>query len=217
MVDYRSCLENVRKHGNAELVAVSKMHGIDSVMEAYEQGARIFGENRVQEAESKFRDRPCDMKLYIIGHLQSNKVRKAVAIADRIESVDSVPLLERIESECARIDKTIEILLEYNSSKEENKSGFLDPEDLIAAARLSLSMPHIKLRGIMTVGPLGFDEKKNAEAFSDTKHLFDRIREITDADVLSMGMSSDWKQALEYGSTEVRIGTAIFGERDYTA
>lgn len=217
MVDYRSCLENVRKHGNAELVAVSKMHGIDSVMEAYEQGARIFGENRVQEAESKFRDRPCDMKLYIIGHLQSNKVRKAVAIADRIESVDSIPLLERIESECARIDKTIEILLEYNSSKEENKSGFLDPEDLIAAARLSLSMPHIKLRGIMTVGPLGFDEKKNAEAFSDTKRLFDRIREITDADVLSMGMSSDWKQALEYGSTEVRIGTAIFGERDYTA
>ena len=119
------------KSENVVLVAVSKTRPLEDVLAAYNEGARVFGENRVQEMEAKFSsDRPEDMKVYLIGQLQSNKVKKAVALADRIESVDSIKLIDKIESECSKIGKRIEVLLEVNSSGEENKSGFRTEEEL---------------------------------------------------------------------------------------
>ena len=198
------------------LVAVSKNHTYDSVMEAYEEGARVFGENRVQEAMHKFADKKSDMKIYLIGQLQSNKVRKAVAFFDRIESVDSIALLEKINKEAERLGKIQDILFEFNSSEEENKSGFRTESEVAEAFSLSSSLKNVRALGIMTVGPLGGDREKNRKAFLRTRALFDEMRDEYPISVLSMGMSGDFEEAIECGSTEVRIGTAIFGERDYT-
>ena len=198
------------------LVAVSKNHTYDSVMEAYEEGARVFGENRVQEAMHKFADKKSDMKIYLIGQLQSNKVRKAVAFFDRIESVDSIALLEKINKEAERIGKIQDILFEFNSSEEENKSGFRTESEVAEAFSLSSSLKNVRALGIMTVGPLGGDREKNRKAFLRTRALFDEMRDEYPISVLSMGMSGDFEEAIECGSTEVRIGTAIFGERDYS-
>ena len=200
------------------LVAVSKTHPYSAVLEAYEEGARIFGENRVQELMEKFpapSERPEGMKVYLIGQLQRNKVRKAVELSDRIESVDSIPLIEKIEKEAASQDKCIEVLLELNSSGEVQKAGFHSSQELLdAAASIISSCPHIILKGLMTVGPLGFDEDRNREAFLYARKVFDAMKGLSGAiDTLSMGMSSDWRTAIGCGSTEVRIGTAIFGAR----
>lgn len=214
MVNYKSILKEVNSvSSGVELVAVSKTKPIDLILTAYKDGARIFGENRVQEISEKLRDRPSDMKVYLIGHLQTNKVKKAVSLVDRVESVDSIHLLEAIEKECSKIGKKMEILLEINSSGDDNKSGFESREELFKAVDAIQDMPHLIFKGLMTVGPLGFDKEKNAKSFSYTKALFDEIKKIYPIDVLSMGMSADWKQAIEYGSTEVRIGSAIFGDR----
>lgn len=220
MTGYRKVHEEVGAHSDsAVLVAVSKMHPYEAVLDAYADGARIFGENRVQEAESKFPpmgERPDGMKLYIIGQLQRNKVKRALQIADRIESVDSLPLIEKIEKEADVMGRQIEVLLELNSSEEEQKAGFRSADELLEAGKYILSScPHIILKGLMTVGPLGYDEEKNAKAFSFAHTVFGKLNSLSpDCDVLSMGMSADWQQALAAGSTEVRIGTAIFGARN---
>lgn len=198
------------------LVAVSKTHTIEDVKDAYNEGARIFGENRVQEIEEKFSvPFENDYKVFMIGRLQMNKVKKAVKYSDRIESVDSLALILKIEKEAALLDKTIDILLEVNSSFEAQKGGFESVEDTLIAYRKCKEMPHIHLLGLMTVGPLGGDEEKNREAFKYTKHIYDMINKEYPLSVLSMGMSGDWQQALDEGSTEVRIGTSIFGARVY--
>lgn len=214
-MNFREVESKVReKSDSVVLVAVSKTRPQEDVLAAYAEGARVFGENRVQEMEAKFSfDRPEDMKVYLIGQLQSNKVKKAVALADRIESVDSIKLIDKIEAECAKIGKTIEILLEVNSSGEEQKSGFRSEEEVFAAALHASSCEHIKLMGLMTVGPLGFDREKNLKAFNYTRALYDKIKNSYPVSVLSMGMSSDWEDAIDSGSTEIRLGTVIFGER----
>ncbi len=199
------------------LLPVSKTKSYESVLEAYGEGARAFGENRVQEIEKKFplpEDRPEGMLVFLIGQLQKNKVRKAVRLCSRIESVDSLDLLKLIDKECGKIGKTIDVLLEFNSSGEENKSGFRSEEDLKEAAEASKCLENVNLLGLMTVGPLGMDEEKNREAFRRTRLLFEEVSSsICPLSVLSMGMSSDYLQAIDEGSTEVRIGTAIFGGR----
>ena len=222
MTEYRKIYDEVESAAGrpVALVAVSKFHPYEAVLEAYSQGARIFGENRVQEMREKFPprgERPEGMKVFLIGQLQRNKVRKAVEWADRIESVDSIALIDKIGYECGVLGREMEILLEFNSSGEEQKSGFRTEDELLAAADHALSCSHIKVSGIMTIGPLGGDEDRIREAFRRTESLFRRLRTIIpSADVLSMGMSADWRIALECGSDEVRIGTAIFGERVYT-
>lgn len=215
MTNYKSIEKMVKdKSPDTVLVAVSKTKPIESIMEAYEEGARIFGENRVQEIVAKFsQEKKRDMKVYLIGQLQSNKVKKAVLYADRIESVDSIPLLEKINTEAGKINKKMEILLEVNSSFEEQKSGFRTREEVIEAASLASKLENINLVGLMTVGPLGSDDDKNRKAFLYTKEIFDEISKTHPLSVLSMGMSGDWESAIECGSTEVRIGTAIFGGR----
>ena len=170
----------------------------------------------VQEILKKFpqikKDYP-EVSLHLIGHLQSNKVKKAVMYADRIESVDSIALLDKINTEAGKINKKMEILLEVNSSNEEQKSGFKTREEVLSAARYAFALKNINLVGLMTVGPLGGDEEKNRKAFLYTKDIFDEISKTHPLSVLSMGMSGDWETAIECGSTEVRIGTAIFGGR----
>lgn len=201
---------------NVFLLPVSKTKSYDAIMSVYSEGARVFGENRVQEVERKFpspEERPGGMKVYLIGQLQKNKVRKAVYLFDRIESVDSLELLSLIDKESAKIGKKMDVLLEYNSSKEENKSGFRSSDELLFALRESIKMENISVIGIMTVGPLTDDPQLIRNAFKDTKALFGKASAIKDLSVLSMGMSSDYLIAIGEGSTEVRIGSAIFGER----
>lgn len=201
---------------NVFLLPVSKTKSYDAIMSVYSEGARVFGENRVQEVERKFpspEERPDGMKVYLIGQLQKNKVRKAVYLFDRIESVDSLELLSLIDKESAKIGKKMDVLLEYNSSKEENKSGFRSSDELLLALRESVKMENISVIGIMTIGPLTDDPQLIRNAFKDTKALFGKASAIKDLSVLSMGMSSDYLIAIEEGSTEVRIGSAIFGER----
>ena len=201
---------------NVFLLPVSKTKSYDAIMSVYSEGARVFGENRVQEVERKFpspEERPDGMKVYLIGQLQKNKVRKAVYLFDRIESVDSLELLSLIDKESAKIGKKMDVLLEYNSSKEANKSGFRSSDELLLALRESVKMENISVIGIMTVGPLTDDPQLIRNAFKDTKALFGKASAIKDLSVLSMGMSSDYLIAIEEGSTEVRIGSAIFGER----
>ena len=198
------------------LLPVSKTKSYEAVMSVYSEGARVFGENRVQEVERKFpipSERPEGMKVYLIGQLQKNKVRKAVYLFDRIESVDSLELLSLIDKEAGKAGKKMDVLLEYNSSKEINKSGFRNSEDLLSALKESLNMESVSVIGIMTVGPLTDDSKAIRNAFKDTKSLFDSACVIKPLSVLSMGMSADYEIAIEEGSTEVRIGSAIFGER----
>lgn len=217
MTKYRIEKNKINSIGSdVVLVAVSKNHTYDAVLEAYEEGARIFGENRVQEAMHKFIDKKSDMKIYLIGQLQSNKVKKAVSFFDRIESVDSIALLERINKEAEKIGKVQDILFEFNSSEEENKSGFRAEAEVAEAFSLASHMRNVKVLGLMTVGPLGGDRDKNRRAFLRTRALFDELREEYPITVVSMGMSGDYEDAIACGSTEVRIGTAIFGERDYT-
>ena len=214
IVKYKEVLKSVNeKNPSVTLVAVSKTKSFDAIMACYNEGARIFGENRVQEIDQKLACHPSDMKVYLIGHLQTNKVKKAVSLTDRIESVDSLRLLKHIESECEKQGKKIEILLEINSSGESQKSGFDDEDELFKAAEYAYNSEFVVLKGLMTVGPLGFDSEKNKKAFLYTKGLFDKMQALYSVDVLSMGMSADWQDAIDSGSTEVRIGSAIFGER----
>ncbi len=216
MTDYISVYNEVKASDpSVVLLAVSKTKSYEKVLEAYSDGARLFGENRVQEIEKKFPlVRPEGMKVYLIGQLQRNKVKKAVALCDRIESVDSLELLDKIDSEAGKIGKRMEILFEVNSSGEEQKSGFRTESELINAVRRAGTLPNINLIGLMTVGPLGGDRDKNTKAFRYTKELFDKINLFHPLTVLSMGMSGDWREAVESGSTEVRIGSAIFGARN---
>ena len=199
------------------LLPVSKTKSYDMVLAAYEEGARCFGENRVQEVRDKFplpAERPEGMKVFLIGQLQKNKVRKAVELCDRIESVDSLALLELIDKEALRIGKRIDVLLEFNSSDEEQKNGYLTEDDVLDSLKASLDMEGVDVIGVMTVGPLGFDEEKNRVAFQKTRKLFERMKEVSSSvKVLSMGMSADYRQAISEGSNEVRIGSAIFGGR----
>lgn len=215
MTDYLKIYRSVKeKKDGVVLLCVSKTKPIEMIMEAYDDGARLFGENRVQEVEQKFSfSRPEGMKVFLIGQLQRNKVRKAVALCDRIESVDSIPLLEKIDSEASKIGKKMEILFEVNSSGEEQKSGFRTKDELLEAVKRAEELENVNLIGLMTVGPLGGDGERNIKAFTYTKSLFDEINTFHPLTVLSMGMSGDWPDAVDCGSTEVRIGSAIFGAR----
>jgi len=218
-------IKNNRSINSAKLMAVSKTRSLEEVQEVYNQGQYLFGENRVQEIQNKFSNRENWGKDYkkischLIGHLQSNKISKALALSDCIESVDSVKLLKQIETKAGEIEKTIDVLLEYNTSKEENKSGFISEKDLIEAFSLIKDFKWVKVKGLMTVGPIGMGiqtkqwEKATHESFILLRNLKEKYKEYLDGEILSMGMSHDYKIAIEEGSTLVRVGTAIFGER----
>lgn len=209
---------SLRPAGSVKLLAVSKFHPAASVLEAVEAGQMIFGENRVQEAAVKFPEvislEPA-VSLHIIGNLQRNKVKQILPLAACIESVDRLELLQEIAKKSAAIGKTIEILFEIHTG-EESKSGYSNCDDLFKSIDFLETCPLVRCRGLMTMAPFTSDELAVARSFSGLRKLRDncaaRYPEL-DFSALSMGMSSDYKIAIREGSTEVRIGTAIFGER----
>lgn len=211
-----------RKEGCVKLLAVSKFHPYEEIIQAARAGQILFGENRVQEAAEKFsevRKTFPEAKLHIIGALQTNKVKKACQIAECIESVDRIPLLLEIEKQCSKLEKKISVLFEIRTG-EESKSGYTELNEL----RKSLSMfkegkfPHINPSGFMTMAPFSEDENLVRKSFSRLRKISEDMRnEFPDfpLDELSMGMSGDFRIAIEEGSTLVRIGTSVFGERNY--
>jgi pyridoxal phosphate enzyme (YggS family) len=210
-----------RKENSVKLVAVSKFHPAESVIEAIEAGQSLFGENRIQEAGAKFdeiRAKGISCDLHIIGSLQRNKVKEAVRIASCIESADRIELIEEIEKQTAKINKNIEILFEVHTG-EESKAGFTSEEELSnAIARCANGdFPHITPKGFMTMAPFTDDKDLVRKSFVTLRNLREKFqKEFPKLDLceLSMGMSGDYEIAIEEGATIVRIGTAIFGERN---
>ena len=211
-----------RTKGTVKLLAVSKFHPVDAVEKAISAGHLLFGENRVQEAVAKFTDINSfnkDVELHIIGQLQTNKVKKAVSVASCIESVDRIDLLKEIQKQCEKINKKIKILFEVNTA-EDSKSGFRNYEDLYEAIKYCAdgNASFVEPVGFMTMAPLTDDELLIRKSFSTLRKLSEKLQTefpMFNFSELSMGMSNDYEIAIEEGSTEVRIGTAIFGEREY--
>ena len=205
-----------------QLVAVSKFHPVEELAEAYEAGQRLFGENRVQELVAKAPQLPEDIRWHFIGHLQKNKVRALMPHVSVIESVDSVQLLRLIEKEAARIDRTVDVLLQLHVAQEETKSGFSVDEVLEAAdaGELTEGVPHVRVCGVMAMASLTDDMEQVAREFDLVRRTYLTLKdgcfdESPYFNELSMGMSDDWQVAVKYGATLVRIGTAIFGPRKY--
>lgn len=201
-----------------QLVAVSKFHPAERIQEAYDAGQRIFGESRPQEMAAKAEILPKDIEWSMIGHLQTNKVKMIAPFVSMIASVDSDRLAVEIEKQAAKFNRTIDILLEVHVADEETKSGW-DINELrayIASAAFE-SMPHVCVRGVMTIATNTDDEKIIRRDFQNIRDIFNEFKPLFGAtfDTLSIGMSDDYPIALEYGSTMVRIGTAIFGQREY--
>ena len=209
-----------RGANSVSLVAVSKFHPAESVLEAIQQGQLLFGENRVQEAVEKFQQvrlQAPQVQLHIIGSLQRNKVKKALSCASCIQSVDRIELLEEIEKQAANLNKTVEVLFEFHTG-EESKSGFTSLDSLLPAVEYTCSASHIIPKGFMTMAPFTDNQLEIAASF---KKLVTIQQEVAsrfpnlDLRELSMGMSNDFALAIAEGATLVRIGTAIFGERVY--
>ena len=201
-----------------KLLAVSKFHPVEALQEAYDAGQRAFGESRPQELKAKQAVLPDDIEWHMIGHLQTNKVKYIATYVHLIESLDSERLAEAIEKEAAKCDRTIDCLLEIHVTKEESKSGW-DYAELLTFVRSGgfAAMPHIRLRGVMGMATFTDDEATVRGDFKRLNECFTELKEHFGAefDSLSMGMSDDYPIAIEYGSTEVRIGSTIFGAREY--
>lgn len=201
-----------------KLLAVSKFHPVEALQEAYDAGQRAFGESRPQELKAKQAVLPDDIEWHMIGHLQTNKIKYIAPYVHIIESLDSERLAEAIEKEAAKCDRTIDCLLEIHVTAEESKSGW-DYAELLDFVRSGgfAAMPHIRLRGVMGMATFTDDEATVRGDFKQLNECFSELKEHFGAefDTLSMGMSDDYPIAIEYGSTEVRIGSTIFGAREY--
>lgn len=198
------------------LVAAAKGRSPQEILEALEAGVQIIGENYVQEAERAFSVIGRRAQWHMIGHLQRNKAKKALEIFDMIETLDSVALAQELEKHCARLDKVMPVLIEINSGREPQKSGIF-PEDAETLIRAVSRFPHLRILGLMTMGPRSGDPEEARPLFRETKKLFDSLKSLSLPNVemkyLSMGMSNTYRIALEEGANVVRIGTKIFGER----
>jgi pyridoxal phosphate enzyme (YggS family) len=200
-------IQSTLSHG-CRLVAVSKTHPAALVQEAYDAGQRVFGENKVQEMVSKYEVLPKDIEWHLIGHLQTNKVKYIAEWVGLIHSVDSAKLAEEIDKQGKKVGRVIPCLLQVHIAKEETKFGFDREELLEFLADFKLS--NVEIRGLMGMATLTDDQDQIRREFRQLHDLFDEIGNMKE---LSMGMSSDYKIAMEEGSTLVRIGTAIFGRR----
>ena len=201
---------------NVELVAVSKFHPIEKIKEVYDCGQKVFGENKVQELLTKVNELPADIQWHLIGHLQTNKVKYIAPFIDTIQSVDSEKLLLEINKEAAKNNRKIKVLLQIKIAEEETKYG-LDIAEAkeIFSNYLEHQYPNIEILGLM--GMATFTDNKNQvkSEFLVLKSLFDELSTFRKLETLSMGMSDDFALAIECGSTSVRIGSAIFGVRNY--
>ena len=201
---------------DVQLMAVSKTKTREQVEAAYQAGLHLFGENRVQEAYEKYENFYPDARLHLIGHLQSNKAKQAVEIASCVQSIDKLKTARELEKRCAAIDKQMDIFMEFNTSGEDSKSGYLSKDSMYADMEQIASFPHLHIRGLMTIGPFTDDSDAIRRAFAMLKSYYEESKERFPElliDQLSMGMTSDFELAVEEGSTMVRIGTALFGSR----
>jgi pyridoxal phosphate enzyme (YggS family) len=204
--------ELLKEIGDTTLVAVSKTKPNEDILKAYDLGIRDFGENYVQELVKKMDSLPNDIRWHMIGHLQTNKVKEIVKRnIYLIESVDSIKLAKEINKEAQKLNKSINILIEVNIANDPNKTGILtnDLDDLINSIK---ELTNITLKGLMAIAPHTEDNNKIRESFKEMNNL----KQKYNLELLSMGMSNDYKIALEEGTNIIRIGTKIFGERDYT-
>lgn len=204
-----------------ELVAVSKFHPSEAIMDAYGAGQRVFGESRALELEAKAGELPADIDWHFIGHLQTNKVRKVVAHASLIHSIDSERLLRAVDDEAAKAGRKPGVLLQLHVAKEETKFGFT-PEELLdfVTPELLASLKAVEIRGVMGMASNVDDEDRIRSDFREIRTAFDSLREGVFASspsfsIVSMGMSHDWPIAVEEGGNMIRVGTSIFGEREY--
>ena len=212
----KACEKAGRSPQEVTLIAVSKTKPLFMLEEAYEAGARDFGENKVQEILEKHPKMPEDARFHMIGHLQRNKVKQVLSHAVLIHSVDSYRLAEQISQEAGKLGITAKILLEVNVAKEESKFGMM-PEDLEEMAGQIAALPHLQIEGLMTIAPFVDDPEKNRPVFRKLYQLSVDIKkkniDNVNMGVLSMGMTGDYQVAVEEGSTMIRVGTGIFGAR----
>lgn len=215
----KACETAGRSAGEVTLIAVSKTKPVELLMEAYQAGERVFGENKVQEILDKYDRMPSDVKWHMIGHLQRNKVKYIIDKVTMIHSVDSLRLAQTIEQEAAKKDICIPVLVEVNVGEEESKFGFR-MDEVLPFLEEAAGFPHLKVMGLMTIAPFVEDPEENREIFRKLKKLSvdieaKNINNIT-MSVLSMGMTGDYQVAIEEGATMVRVGTGIFGARNYS-
>lgn len=203
---------------NCKLIAISKTKPLPLLQDAYDVGQRDFGENKVQELANKYEELPKDIQWHMVGHLQRNKVKYIAPFVHLIHSVDSLRLLDTIEKEGTKADREIGVLLQVHIAKEEAKFGFdrQDLIDLIESEKMA-QLPHIKVQGLMGMATNTKDKNQIAAEFRGLKALFDELNTQYNLSLkeLSMGMSGDFNIAMAEGSTMIRIGTDIFGARDY--
>ncbi len=205
-----------------KLIAVSKTHPPETVLEAYRAGQRVFGENKVQELSAKYETLPKDIEWHLIGHLQTNKVKYIAPFVHLIHSIDSLKLLQEVNKQAQKNNRIVQCLLQVHIAKEESKFGFSTEEvlNLMAAPELR-AMTSIKIIGLMGMATLTTDTEQIRAEFKSLKNLFDQLSKkdlptTVAMQELSMGMSSDYTLAVQEGSTMVRVGSAIFGTRNYS-
>ncbi len=207
-----------RNPSEIRLMAVTKTVAPDKVNEAVDAGCLLLGENKVQELLEKYEQYDKRAEIHFIGRLQTNKVKYIVDKVTMIESVDSLKLAEEIEKRCAKIDKIMDVLLEINIAGEESKCGF-SPEEIVAISEKIKDFPHLRLRGLMTIGRFGAEIEETRQYFEKMRHLLVDIRakniDNIYINILSMGMSADYETAISEGATIVRVGRGLFGERKY--
>jgi hypothetical protein len=201
-----------------ELVAAAKGRTPEEILQAVQAGVKIVGENYVQEALAAYQVIGSQVKWHFIGHLQRNKVKKAIEIFDMIETLDSLPLAEEIEKRCRQKEKIMPVLVEVNSGREPQKYGVL-PEDVENFVRQLSSFSHLRVLGLMTMGPALGDPEEARPYFQETRRLFEQLKSLSLPQVemkyLSMGMSNSYQVAIEEGANLVRLGTKLFGPRQY--
>ena len=213
-----ACERSGRKVEDVTLIAVSKTKPVPMLQEAYDAGARDFGENKVQEMLEKEPQLPSDIRWHMIGHLQTNKVKYIIDKVELIHSVDSLHLAKQIEKEAVKKGVDAQILVQVNIAQEDTKFGIDGPEVMSLVEEIS-KFPHVHIRGLMTSAPFVANPEENRCYFKKLHKLFVDIREKNidnvSMDILSMGMTNDYEVAIEEGATMVRVGTGIFGARNY--
>lgn len=214
----KACERSGRDPREVTLIAVSKTKPESMVEEAYAAGTRDFGENKAQEMSRKYDSLPRDIRWHMIGHLQRNKVKYVVGKACLIHSVDSVRLAEAIQEQAQKTDVVMPVLIEVNVADEESKFGITTEETMSMVEQIS-KFPNISIKGLMTIAPHVSNQEENRWVFRKLKQLSVDIKaknyNNVNVDILSMGMSGDYEVAIEEGATMVRVGTSIFGERNY--
>lgn len=211
-------LESIQKSipDYVTLVAVSKTKPISDIQTLYDAGHRIFGENKVQEMVEKYEHLPKDIQWHMIGHLQKNKVKYMASFVHLIHSVDSFDLLKEINKQAAKHDRVIDCLLQIHIAQEETKFGMDEQEAESILEVYQTEFSHVRVVGLMGMATFTEDESQVRKEFKFLKSIFDKLKSrYTDLEVLSMGMSGDFQMAIEEGSTMVRVGSSIFGERIY--